>query len=241
MKITFSGQTSVGRIRQRNEDAFGLFPEASLYVVADGLGGERAGDVASPLAVAALRKELPPQGARITEDHFISAIMAANRTVYEAGVKEAACHGMGTTLVALLAMPDQVMIGHVGDSRAYLFKNETLLQLTEDHTLVNDYVRAGLLTAKEARTHPLRNIVSRAVGMGKTVAADTVAGKPSPGEVYLLCSDGLYNMVSDPEIQSLLSVCERDFTLAGKRLIECAEKQGGRDNITVVLVSYEED
>ena len=225
--------THRGLVRPGNEDSF-LIPEAgeSFAAVCDGMGGHLAGEVASRIAVDSLRDSL--SGAAPGQEMLRAAIRTANRDVYRRAQDDAACAGMGTTLTALWWTEDRVLMGHVGDSRLYRFDGARLSQLTHDHTYVQGLVDLGEITARQARVHPRRNLITRAVGTDADVEVDTAAFDREPGMVYLLCSDGLTNMLEDAEIAAILGRGTPDEQL--KRLLDGALERGGTDNITAVLV-----
>jgi len=242
MKVVASGITDVGCVRKSNEDSLGLFPEHHLYIVADGMGGHAAGEVASRMAVDALKAFMDappdfqvPQGA---EAHLVAAIEQANRTVYKAGMENPALAGMGTTLVALLAKPEAVIVAHVGDSRLYRLRRKDIQQLTQDHSLVNDYVLKGLLTQEAAEHHPQRHVLSRAIGTALEVEVEVLRSSVRPGDTYLLCSDGLSNKLKPSEIAQCIRAAKGDLKTAGEALIAEAKGNGGEDNITALLVAY---
>jgi PPM family protein phosphatase len=234
MRIADSaGTTDAGRKRRRNEDAFVHDPP--LFAVADGMGGAQAGEVASRLAAAAFREfheadELDP------EERVAAIIQEANRRIYERARSDAQASGMGTTITAALLVGNAVAVGHVGDSRAYRLRGDRLEQLTEDHSLVADLVRSGRLTAAEADTHPQRSVITRALGTDPEVDVDTFTVDAEPGDVFLLCSDGLTTMVADEEITETIRAAD-DLAQATKALVKVANRAGGEDNITVVLFS----
>jgi serine/threonine protein phosphatase PrpC len=238
MRISDSaGKTDAGRKRRRNEDAFVLDPP--LFVVADGMGGAQAGEVASRLAAAAFREfhdadELEP------EERVTAIVQEANRRIYERARSDAQVSGMGTTITAALLTGSNVALGHVGDSRAYRLREGALEQLTEDHSLVADLVRSGRLTPEEADTHPQRSVITRALGTDPEVDVDTFTVPAEPGDVFMLCSDGLTTMVEDEEI---ISTIARSPTLeeATKALVKAANRAGGEDNVTVILFSLSGD
>ncbi|MGH3022388.1 MAG: Stp1/IreP family PP2C-type Ser/Thr phosphatase [Gaiellaceae bacterium] len=226
-----AGKTDAGRVRRRNEDSLVLDPP--LFAVADGMGGAQAGEVASRLAAAAFREyhdadELDP------EERVQAIIQEANRRIYERARSDAGASGMGTTVTAALVGDGDVVLGHVGDSRAYRIREGSLEQLTEDHSLVADLVRSGRLTPEEAGEHPQRSVITRALGTDPEVDVDTLVLQPDAGDLFLLCSDGLPTMVSDEEI---LRTIERAASLddAARDLVRAANSGGGEDNITVVL------
>jgi protein phosphatase len=232
-----TGLTDPGRKRRRNEDSFVHDPP--LFAVADGMGGAQAGEVASRLAAAAFREyheadDLEPE-ARVA-----AIIKEANRRIYARAREDTQASGMGTTITAALVEDERIAIGHVGDSRAYLLRGDRLEQLTDDHSLVADLVRSGRLTAREAETHPQRSVITRALGTDPEVDVDSFVVTAEPGDVFLLCSDGLTTMVGDEDI---LAVVRQAASLgdAGKELVRAANKQGGEDNVTVVLFRLEEE
>jgi serine/threonine protein phosphatase PrpC len=232
MRVTDSaGFTDPGRKRRRNEDSFVIDPP--LFAVADGMGGAQAGEVASRLAAASFREfhdadDLDP------EERLVAIIQEANRRIYERAEGDAEVSGMGTTITAALVAADGLVIGHVGDSRAYRLRGGHFEQLTDDHSLVADLVRSGRLTPEEADAHPQRSVITRALGTDPRVDVDTFLVPAERGDLFLLCSDGLSTMVDDEEIRDLLTRAD-DLDQAGKGLVKAANKAGGEDNITVVL------
>jgi serine/threonine protein phosphatase PrpC len=227
--------TDPGRKRRRNEDSFLVDPP--FFAVADGMGGAQAGEVASRLAAAAFREfheadELGP------EQRLEAIIQEANRRIFERSQEDTGLSGMGTTITAALLGDDAIAIGHVGDSRAYLIRDEALEQLTQDHSLVADLIRSGRLTPEEAEEHPQRSVITRALGTDADVDVDTFLVDAKPGDVFLICSDGLTSMVSEEEILKRLGEAE-GLEQATKALIKAANKRGGEDNITVILFRVE--
>jgi protein phosphatase len=219
-----------GRKRRRNEDAYVVAPP--LFAVADGMGGAQAGEVASKLAAAAL--EDTDLGTLHGEQRIAALIQEANRRVYERSSSDPATSGMGTTMTVALVEDGLVAIGHVGDSRAYLVRDSRIEQLTEDHSLVNELLKSGRLSPEEAEGHPQRSVITRAVGTDPDVDVDTFTVEAKDGDLYLLCSDGLTDMVDD---RGILGVVERnrgDLDRAAKALVREANHGGGEDNITVV-------
>src|SRR5947208_4967233 len=186
--------THAGRKRRHNEDAFVERPP--LFAIADGMGGARAGEIASRLAAAALGTEVDSSG----EERLIGLIQEANRRVYERAAEDSSTSGMGTTITVALVEDGSVRIGHVGDSRAYLIRDRSLDQLTDDHSLVAELVRSGRLSPEEAESHPQRSVITRAIGTDPDVDVDTFSVEARPGDIFLLCSDGLTDMVGDEEI-----------------------------------------
>lgn len=218
-----AGASDPGRRRRRNEDAYVVEPP--LFAVADGMGGAQAGEIASKLAATAVRG-----GGEGVE----ALIQEANRRVHQRSMEDEAASGMGTTLTVASLEDGIVQIGHVGDSRAYLVRDGSLEQLTQDHSLVAELVRTGRLSPEEAESHPQRSVITRALGTDPDVDVDTFAIEPKPGDLFLLCSDGLTTMVDDETILGLVVQRRDDLDGLCKALIKAANKGGGEDNITVV-------
>lgn len=238
--------TDVGRTRTVNQDAFALLPDRDLFVVADGMGGHQGGEVASRLAVETLQAAFRDPSTESLSD----AIAVANHRIRNEGAADPDLRGMGTTVVALALMPQepepddgerlQLVVANVGDSRAYLFRDGSLTQITEDHSVVADMVREGRISAEEAEVHPQRNIVTRVLGVYESVEVDLWPVDPVNGDRYLLCSDGLFNEVGLDQISSVLRrLADPDETAA--ELVRLANEGGGRDNITVVVVDVTDD
>ena len=224
----FTAKTDAGRRRRRNEDALVCNPP--LFAVADGMGGPRAGEVASGLAAAALKAN---ESGGAGEDRVVALIQEANRRVFERSSEDENVSGMGTTMTVALVDDGSVVIGHVGDSRAYLARDGALEQLTEDHSLVAELVRGGKLSPEEAVHHPQRSVITRALGTDPDVDADTFTVQAHNGDVFLLCSDGLTTMVSDETILRVLEE-HRSLERSAEELVKLANKAGGEDNITIV-------
>jgi serine/threonine protein phosphatase PrpC len=231
MRIRVGVQTDIGRSRVRNEDAY--LVNDPVFAVADGMGGHRGGDVASTLALESLQSA----GAGSAEDfqQLVEQIKAANQRVLERGEADRDLRGMGTTLTAILASDGRAHVAHVGDSRAYLLRHGNLQQLTEDHTLVQRMVREGRLTEEEAHTHPQRSIVTRALGVDENIPIDELTLDLKEGDRILLCTDGLSSMIERDTIKAILQ-SEPDPQAACDRLVEEANRAGGDDNITVILL-----
>ena len=223
--------THTGRQRRANEDS--MYARAPLFAVADGMGGAQAGEIASKIAVETLgggvREDAGP-----VEERLAELIHAANERIHELSVSDERRAGMGTTMTAALVGEDEITLAHVGDSRAYLFRDGELTRLTRDHSLVDELVEQGKLTPEEARTHPQRSVITRAVGPEPRVKVDTQTAGAREGDVFLICSDGLTTMIDEPEIAEILTAAPV-LQDAGHRLIDAANDAGGRDNITVVL------
>src|SRR5438093_11364375 len=224
--------TDPGRRRRLNEDAYVCAPP--LFAVADGTGGAQACEVASEHAAATLRDDAGSDGSD-GRQRVDSLIQQANRRVYERQAQDAAVSGMGTTITVALVEDGSVWIGHVGDSRAYLVRDGRLEQLTEDHSLVAELVRSGKLSPEEAESHPQRSVVTRALGTDPDVDVDTFSVEAKPGDLFLLCSDGLTSMVSDEGILEEIRGQRSDLHTAAKALVRAANRGGGDDNITVVF------
>ena len=236
-----AARSDVGLRRQANEDSFAVDPERGFYLVADGLGGHTAGQVASQLAARASVNALATlEGATATLSEMLRiAVSAANREVFATAEAKSELSGMGTTLVALLAQGKRIALAHVGDSRAYRVRGGSIRQLTDDHSLVADLVRRREIPAAAAPQHPHRHVLTRALGVRRTVEPDLAELTPADGDIFVLCSDGLTGPVQDEEIAAEVSR-DSDLDAACGRLIELANSRGGEDNITVVVVACEQ-
>jgi serine/threonine protein phosphatase PrpC len=234
-----SAASNTGRKRRHNEDAYVYDPP--LFAVADGMGGARAGEIASALAAAALREaDLDP--AESAESAVVRLIQSANERVHERALSDAAASGMGTTMTVALFRPEgNVVIGHVGDSRAYLLRDGKLEQLTDDHSLVAELVRRGELSPEQAEVHPQRSVITRALGTEPEVDVDAFTVAARDGDVFLLCSDGLTTMVDAATIAELVQRDRFELTSASRALIRVANERGGEDNITTVLFAIAAD
>lgn len=249
MALTAFGLTDVGRKRKHNEDAYLLDAERGLFVVADGMGGHAAGEVASHLTVESIQEFISgteddhdntwPFGYNnrysVDGNRLSTAVERANEKVMRAVVNRPELKGMGTTVVAALFDEKRVTLVHVGDSRAYLLRDSELRRLTDDHSWVQEQVNAGILSEEEARSHPLKNVVTRALGGGAHVAVDLIEIPIGEGDRYLLCSDGLTGMVSDEEILDALTSPRTPEQIV-RGLVDLANERGGVDNITAILV-----
>ncbi len=229
--------TDTGLQRRANEDS--LLARSPLFVVADGMGGAQAGEVASKIAVESFHEGLPDGSP--PEEGLASYALAANARIHALSRENAEQAGMGTTLTAVYVGEQEVAIAHVGDSRAYCLRDGELLRLTDDHSLVDELIREGRLTPEEAEDHPQRSIITRALGPEETVEVDTRSFRARAGDIYLLCSDGLTSMVPEARLAEVLRLHagERLRDL-GEALIAEANRAGGRDNITVILLRLEE-
>ncbi len=228
-------KSDTGRQRRANEDHF--YARAPLFVVADGMGGAQAGEVASGLAAETFATGLPDEGS--PQERLEAQVLEANRRIHELSRADRDRAGMGTTLTAAYVDGDEVALAHVGDSRAYLLRDGELTQLTRDHTLVDELVRRGRLTEEEAAEHPQRSIITRALGPEPDVEVDTFTQPVRDGDVLLLCSDGLTSMVAEQEVADILRNA-RSLGDAGRALVKAANDAGGRDNITVILIRLED-
>ncbi|MCG5493221.1 MULTISPECIES: Stp1/IreP family PP2C-type Ser/Thr phosphatase [Ectothiorhodospira] len=243
--LQIAGCTDPGRTRARNEDAIGEDAELGLMVLADGMGGHSGGDVASRIAVdtiiAELRQSLARAGGGQGESNdeislqVREAVIQANRAIHEAAADNVGNAGMGTTLAVALLRPGRIILAHVGDSRIYRFRNGELEQLTVDHTLIQELVDRGLCSADQARTSLNRNLVTRALGIDSTVAVDIREELVMPGDIYLLCSDGLNDMLEDAMIEDVLGRHQADPHEASRELVRHANESGGRDNVSVLI------
>ncbi|OEI74172.1 protein phosphatase [Bacillus subtilis] len=236
-------KTDTGKIRQHNEDDAGIFKgkdEFVLAVVADGMGGHLAGDVASKMAVKAMGEkwneaETIPQAPSECEKWLIEQILSVNSKIYDHAQAHEECQGMGTTIVCALFTGKTVSVAHIGDSRCYLLQDDDFIQVTEDHSLVNELVRTGEISREDAEHHPRKNVLTKALGTDQSVSIDTRSFDIEPGDKLLLCSDGLTNKVEGTELKDILqsdSAPQEKVNL----LVDIANQNGGEDNITAVLL-----
>jgi protein phosphatase len=226
----YAAATDVGLVRSNNEDAYLTAPP--LFAVADGMGGHRAGEVASAGAIRTLQKE-----AGHDTDSLVAAVQSANRAVHAEAAANPELAGMGTTITAMMTTNDAAQIVHVGDSRAYLLRDGRLRRLTQDHTVVDRLAREGKIPAEEADRHPQRSVLERALGVGPEVDVDVQLLDVRPGDRLLLCTDGLTSMLNDEEIREIL-LTEKDPEVAARALIDAALAAGGKDNVTAVIVDF---
>jgi protein phosphatase len=245
IKVKAGAATHVGQVRSINQDSYLVLPERELFVVADGMGGHQGGEVASRIAIETLRDGYGESSV----DGLADAITAANQQIHDTGEGDSSLRGMGTTIVAAAIVPDdgavdptteQLMIASVGDSRAYLFRDGTFTQLSEDHSIVGDLLREGRITEAEAEVHPQRNIVTRVLGVYPEVEIDMWPVDPVQGDRYVLCSDGLFNEVRSDGITAVLRRLA-DPQEAASELVRLANEGGGRDNITVLVLDVIDD
>ena len=237
--MKFFAITDIGRVRPVNEDSFYLPDEGERFcAVADGMGGHNAGEVASALAVKVFAEHMRTVG-EITAADMQKAVEHANAEVFHEAGKCAATSGMGTTFTGLAVEGSTVHIAHVGDSRAYLLRRGTIMQVTTDHTLVEEMVLKGMITVREARVHPKRNIITRALGTGSSVEVDLIRLELRSGDVFFLCSDGLSNHVEERDILKI-SHSHETWQEKLRHLAGIALENGGQDNITAMFAVYEE-
>lgn len=236
--------------RSHNEDNLRLLEEENLYMVADGMGGHASGEVASEMAVNTLAQffletsadeEITwpykmEKGKAYEENRMTAGIKLANLRIYETAAQNSSQRGMGTTLVALLVSGNTAYFGHVGDSRIYRLRGDELEQVTEDHSLLNDYIKMKDLTEEEIENFPHKNVIVRALGMKETVQVDVDAEQPQAGDTYMLCSDGLNGMINDKKIRQIMLEYRDSLEVCCDKLIEAANENGGNDNITVAIV-----
>lgn len=243
MKIVSAGITNIGRKRKINQDSFLMEPGSRLFVVADGMGGHAGGETASRLTVeTVVQSILSDKAAKLggeAGDLLMGAIHRANTAVHSAAEKNKELSGMGTTVVAMYFSDGKMYIGHVGDSRVYMAKKKQIWQLTKDHSLVNEKLKAGIITREQMKRDRSRNVITRSVGFESSVLVDIYEKDVNNSEIYIACSDGLSGMVEDAEILRLID--EKgwegdDLTPLANSLIEMANANGGDDNVTVVLV-----
>jgi protein phosphatase len=242
MILTAAARTDVGRRRSVNEDCYALAPQLGLYLVADGMGGHTAGQLASRLATRACvgaLKELSGRRATLTEK-LRACVEAANREIHDTAQAKPELTGMGTTLVMLLAGGGRIALAHVGDSRAYLIRAGQIRRLTDDHSLVAELVRRQEISEESARGHPHRHVLTRALGVRRAVEPDLAELTPAVGDLVVLCSDGLTTHLEDAEIAAVAAK-ETDVEAVCARLVDLANARGGEDNVTVALVRCDAD
>ncbi len=249
LKAVSAGLTDVGRKRNHNEDSFLVDEELQLFVVADGMGGHAGGGTASRIAVETIDREMrtsragsgdPFTTATTLQDSPLpellrTAVEKACMEIFRQAQEDPRLTGMGTTVISLLVQGEHALFAHVGDSRAYLVRGELIQQISEDHSLVNEQIKAGMITPEEAKHSRYKNIITRSVGFEEEVQVDVMGIVTHPGDFFILCSDGLANLVEDTEIQQVVSSVS--LAEAPKKLIDLANERGGDDNITVIVVN----
>jgi PPM family protein phosphatase len=251
MRIRSAALTDVGRVREKNEDSHLVQDDMGLYVVADGMGGHLGGQMASSLAVKNVSEAVTGQKAALMDGAGVEplesspvprmladAVRNACSAIYEAAQNDPELQGMGTTVTTMFVHSGRAFIAHVGDSRCYLQRADRIIQITDDHSLVNEQIKAGLITREQARQSKLKNIITRSVGFERDVAVDTFALPLQLGDKFLMCSDGLANFVDDTEIG--LALASLQLSDVPARMVELANERGGDDNITVVCLGVEE-
>lgn len=253
MKRTSYGLTDVGCVRETNQDSYLIDDNEGLYVIADGMGGHAAGEIASSLAVKIIYETFTSTDdpemtvadlSQVGDEHVLYerlryAINRASQAIRQESLRRPGCRGMGTTAVVLAVDDTTAYLAHAGDSRAYLIRPEGIRRLTRDHTWVADQIRAGLITEAQAATSQFRNLLTRSVGLELHVNSDCTSRRLQPGDRYMLCSDGLHGLVADAEIYRL--VLNHAPSDAANKLVALARDRGGPDNITVVVVAFDED
>jgi serine/threonine protein phosphatase PrpC len=247
-KLKFAELTNTGMVREHNEDAIGSNVDMGLMVLADGMGGYNAGEVASGIAVQTIT-DLAAEGATREQRHDVDphtglmrqtivlrdAVARANKIIFQTAQSQTHCEGMGTTLVAAMFYDNRISIAHVGDSRAYRLRDERFEQLTMDHSLLQELVDRGFYSEEEAQRSTNRNYVTRALGVEPTVEVEVQEYEVLPGDIYLLCSDGLPDMVEDEDIHLTISTFNASLDVVGEQLVQLANEHGGRDNVSVML------
>ncbi|MGZ8269879.1 MAG: Stp1/IreP family PP2C-type Ser/Thr phosphatase [Methylophilus sp.] len=239
--------SDTGKLRKRNEDTIASDVSIGLAVLADGMGGYNAGDVASQMAVLTITADLKTKFKNAIQEnqlidtsniksHLVNAVNVANNAIFQVSKEQAQCAGMGTTLVLSVFIDNKVVIGHIGDSRAYLFRNHDLSQLTNDHSVLQEQLDSGLLTAEQAKFVTYKNYVTRALGVESEVDLELSTFDVAIGDIYLLCSDGLTEMVEEDEIRTTLIGNSDDLAHAANTLVQKANQHGGKDNISVILI-----
>ena len=253
MNLTYGACTHVGMKRDHNEDSFLAVPDHGIFAVCDGMGGHASGEVASKLACDEIRSFFEmtakdrdctwpyklDKSATYDENRICVAVKLANRSVLEKSRADPRCRGMGTTFVGVYFTEDgRLIIAHAGDSRAYRFRKGELQRITVDHSLVEEYIRMGRLTEEEAKNFPQKNIILRALGQQDKLDIEVKSELPEDGDIYLVCSDGLSGMIDDHEMRALLDQRGGDLHACSQAMIDAANKAGGLDNVTCVLVRW---
>lgn len=238
LKLSYFGLSDVGLVRDHNEDAWGAIPKKGLFLLADGMGGHQAGEVAAQKTIERLAELVKKDFSGKAEEHLRQAIKKTNAYIYQQSLKDEALSGMGTTVCCLFLNDDLAICGHVGDSRIYLFRQKQLYQLTQDHSLVNELLEMQAVNPREADIFSYKHILTKAIGTNPNVDPTVKASPVFLEDLFLLCSDGLTNLVSDEEIQKILSKSD-SLEENCNSLVELAKKHGGSDNITVLLIKVE--
>lgn len=240
VKLLVYSSTDVGKKRNHNEDSFLSAPEMGLFAVADGMGGHQGGEQASRIAVQTLKSQVNELPDEATREQILEALcratQASGAAIFEHAQANPDLHGMGTTLTALWIQRGRAYLSHVGDSRAYLYRDGQAQQLSDDHTWVHEQVSAGMMTEEEAKEHKFRHVITRSVGFEREVVVDGAVLPVQPGDCYVLCSDGLSNYLPTDELGQIL--CTNYYRDVPKLLVELANERGGEDNVTVVLLKF---
>lgn len=234
--MRFAAVTDRGKVRSENEDAF--LATGKIFAVADGMGGHLAGEVASATALKIFKDQIERGRGSTNKNLIVQSIQKANQTVYQKAIGEPGQQGMGTTLTAMILKNQKYLIGHIGDSRAYLLRKDKLRRLTEDHALVAEMVREGKISPEEAAGHPLRNVLTRALGVEPELEVDLIVQDQLAGDKILLCTDGLNAMLDDEQIERIIAREANPEDIC-QELIRTANAKGGSDNVTVVLVEFD--
>ena len=243
-----AGISDLGMVREGNEDAIAMLPEIGLAILADGMGGHQAGEVASNIAVDVVSchfiertdAELTKPGHHVSDKQIIhDAIKLANATVHSMSKSQQQYHGMGSTVVVSLCRGNKIYVGHVGDSRLYRFRDDKLKQLTQDHSLVQEMVNQGLMNEEQARHSVNKNLVTRALGVEADVEVSVIEDELRQNDVYLMCSDGLNDVLSDVLIEQMLSTYSANLENAAKQMVDTVNAKGGPDNVSVILIKTE--
>ncbi|MCL6612353.1 MAG: Stp1/IreP family PP2C-type Ser/Thr phosphatase [Peptococcaceae bacterium] len=237
--MRWSQATETGLVRRQNEDCLCVIPDLALFAVADGMGGHLAGEVASRMAVESVARQLQSGNRDDTVKSLLEGVRRANSDIYKASRRDGSCRGMGTTLTVAVISGGDLVLAHVGDSRAYIIRGDKIHLLTEDHSLVQEMIRHGGITREQARDHPHRNVLTRALGTEPLVDVDLISIKLERGDILLLCTDGLYGLVGDEEILELVrSAANPDQAV--RMLVDEALRRGGSDNISVIVVEVDD-
>lgn len=245
--------TDVGLLRDHNEDAIASDDTMGFVVLADGMGGYKAGEVASEMAVLSIAAELmeglanqqpgkvdSALGKQAEAQLIVDAVKSANEVIYSVSQSQPQCAGMGTTLVVGVFTNNKLLVGHIGDSRMYRLRNQVLSQITEDHSLLQEQIKSGLITPEQAKYSANKNLVTRALGVDPEVELELNEYDVEVGDIYLVCSDGLSDLVDDEVIESALNKLMPDINVAAQALVQLANENGGKDNISVILILVKE-
>ena len=238
MEFNSAFATDIGRKRQKNQDNGGAFPEMGLFVVADGMGGHKGGEVASAVVLEVLPAYMKEKAKDDPRQSIREGIRESNKAIFARSQKEPELQGMGTTTTALIFRDGKMTVGHVGDSRCYYFRPERVWQVTRDHSLVVEKLRAGLITREQMKTDSMKNVITRSVGFEQDVNVEIYEMPVNPGDLFLICSDGLSGLITDEEMLDIVQKCfyeGQDLNHTVKKLIDAANENGGDDNITVVM------